>query len=83
MPPRGKNKRTREQQLQDFRVVKMRRALMFLSRTTEGFTSKEIAAQVYLDHSTVRANLAWLYKQLNAATNAQAVAAAFRKGLLK
>lgn len=81
MPRNGR--RTREQYLQDMRELKMRRALSFLERMTDGLNKNEVAALMYVQPCTVKANLCWLYERLGASTNAQAVAICFRKGLLK
>ena len=78
-----KGRRTREQYIHDLQTLKMRRAVAFLERMTDGYKQVQIAKQLSIEASTVKANLCWLYARLGARTNAQAVAIAFRKGLLK
>jgi DNA-binding CsgD family transcriptional regulator len=54
-----------------------------LSRVAEGGTAREIAAEFFFSESTVKTHLKFVYAKLGAISAANAVAIAFRKGLIR
>lgn len=81
MPRKGR--RTKAQYLADLHAAKRTRAIGFLARMISGRCQKEVAQDLGIAPATVKKYICWLYEELGASTNAQAVAICFRKGLLK
>jgi DNA-binding NarL/FixJ family response regulator len=58
------------------------REIEILSLVAEGFTNKQIAAEIYLSADTVKCHLESAYRKLGVSDRAHAVAVALRRGLV-
>jgi DNA-binding NarL/FixJ family response regulator len=59
------------------------RELSILGRLGEGLSNKQIAEQLWLAEQTVKFHLTNIYRKLDVSTRAEAVNAAYRRGLLE
>jgi DNA-binding NarL/FixJ family response regulator len=59
------------------------REWMIIKLIAEGLTAREVAAALFFSEATVKTHLKFAYAKLGAISGANAVAIAFRKGLIQ